>query len=64
MKATLTARLNKLEGVKEAGRLAILFASFPDELCRAEEKAARLEAEGRRVILVRWQWNEAQGREG
>ncbi|MGJ0510264.1 MAG: hypothetical protein ACR652_24730 [Methylocystis sp.] len=55
MSKGLTVRLNKLEGAKEAGKLVIVFARFPSELTEVEADRARLEAEGRRVLLIRWQ---------
>jgi hypothetical protein len=59
MKTGLTTRLAKLEAVKEGGQLAIVWV-HPDKRDEAEEEAARLEAMGRRVLLVRWQWSESE----
>lgn len=52
MKATLTARLAKVEKGK-AGRPAIVWVR-EGRLAEAMAEAARLEAEGRRVLLVGW----------
>jgi hypothetical protein len=62
MNRTMTARLHKLEGAKEAGRLAIVCARFEWEMAAAEAKAAKLEAEGRKVLLIRWQWDESEAK--
>jgi hypothetical protein len=56
----LQTRLDKLEGGERARKLAIVSARFPWELPVAEVQRARLEAEGRRAIFVRWQWDEIQ----
>jgi hypothetical protein len=59
MNRALQTRLDKLEAAKEGGKVAIVCARFPRELPEAEAERARLEAQGRRVLLVRWRWDDA-----
>jgi hypothetical protein len=56
----LQSRLHKLESVEKGGKLAIVFARFASELPEAEAAKALLEAEGREVFMVRWQWDDEQ----
>lgn len=56
MNKGLQTRLHKLEIVENGGKLAIVFARFPWELPEAETEKARLEAEGRSVLLICWRW--------
>jgi hypothetical protein len=56
MKATPTARLKKLEGAGERGRIAIVRASFTHEFAKPEAEAENRKAEGSRVLQIRWQW--------